>query len=590
MHRHVTLLACTFVMLWTTPRAAGLRGVLQLSDVDPGKSRNDLENKEGKQDVQPFENQLPKPEETGRFISDHSWDAADHLLKGNATRPSVNREIVAVLGSFKFEGPSQEFADSEHDLGEAAGDSVAGPAILMPSAARAQIRAAEQLITNKVHDKEKKKLAKQYLMNVRHGRNQLESATIQTLSTKLAHAQKKIGVMIQVEAEAKQMLADPKAGTDIKFNFGTAGKVDLKIEGWQYADGHKFYAPQGMHASVQACKRFMAEHIDKELVLQAMKKRDAISKQLQLARGRARNLAAKANEASEPKLKKRLGASKEISESSAQKTLNLRQMHEAQEKVKGLQNKYDAADELVLKRQQQALNAASNYVRDADFRAREEELTRRERKLNERETRLRSTTEQLEATAEALKKAHETKLVVDFPAQLAALQTKQKHLIQREQAVKQRETSLAEQAKIMKAKIHAFNTGVAETIENSVNQAPVEANKWNHKAKLRISSEVDDFQHMLTAINDKFSTGHGSKIADQIAKSVTHGVNEIKQIKQKMDNAASKAARDGAASAHRKPDADKDVPAGGLNSVDESTNIDGTLDDGKVQQDGDVEP
>ena len=280
-----------------------------------------------------------------------------------------------MIGTFDLEGTQRLSSDDENssDLGES------GPAILMPQAARVQIRAAQQLLENNLKSTKEKTLAKQYLMDVRTGRNRLESKTIESLSEKLASAQKKEGVLLEIEKEARHMLVDPKVGDPIKFDLGTLGTLKMSIEGWRYADGTKFHAPQGSDASVDSCKRFMSEYIDKGVVMEAMKARDKIRKELDTARQDVEGLAVKYKADPEQNTDDELGSGKEVSQSSAQKTLDMKRLHTAKVKVTRLREKFDAAEDLVAQKQQEALNAATNFVRDANFRAREIELNRRER-------------------------------------------------------------------------------------------------------------------------------------------------------------------------------------------------------------------
>ena len=85
---------------------------------------------------------------------------------------------------------------------------------------------------------------------------------------------------------------------------------------------------------------------------------------------------------------------------------------------------------------------------------------------------LRSATEQLEQTAEALRRARDTDLIVHFPRMQAELRQQKEKLKEKEEDLKKREMSLAEQTRIMKAKVHAFDEGVAKSIEKSVTGGP----------------------------------------------------------------------------------------------------------------------
>lgn len=359
---------------------------------------------------------------------------------------------------------------------------------------------------------------------------------------------------------------------------------------------------------MQACQKFMSEEIDKDLVKHAMMKRDSLRKKMEEAVRKFKDLR-RQFESSPTKGRegeRRLGASKEeISETNAQKMLLSRKVHEQEKMVRKLRDQFDEASELVATRQAKRINAASNFVRDANFRAREEEMTQRETKLNTREVNLESATQQLEATAERLKRARDTELVVNFPRHMEELKVRTETLDKREEEIATREKHLALQAKIMKAKIQAFNAGVAKTIKRSITNAGHQADKWGDTNKVSVSKEVDGFEHMLTTINEKFSTGHGARTADRIAQGVKTGLNDIKEITNGMNKAANAAAEKGvsgeelddeSAAADDDDDdeaddeADPEADADAIDSIKGGVKTEGTLDTSKVTHDADTSP
>merc|ERR1712216_69765 len=186
--------------------------------------------------------------------------------------------------------------------------------------------------------------------------------------------------------------------------------------------------------------------------------------------------------------------------------------------------------------------------------------------------------------------ARDTRMVVEFPKKMEEMKVREEQLDKREEKIRQREKSLALQARVMKAKIQAFNTGVAKTIKKSINNAPTKADSWNQKSKVRIDDEVTGFENMLTTINDKFSTGHGAKVADRIADNVKTGMNEIKEITKGMDKAATRAAEKGTENAKLTKEDEDPKGTEAVDAVRGGVSTDGTLETGKVTHDADTRP
>jgi len=461
--------------------------------------------------------------------------------------PSHDREIAAILGTFEFVASNPEtdpsLSEALLEVGETDGPQ------LLPSAAVAQIRAASQLVGNNIANQKKKAYAQEYLKSVEHGRNRLESETIKTLSTQLQSARKADGRLMQVEATTKSMLANPKVGTTTVLNLGAAGKATLKIEGWKYADGTKFYAPQGDANSVAGCKRFMSEHIDNDLIRKAIRKREMMRNAAENVKAKTREIANKLKAIPSPRDSKTAG---EVSKNEATATM-LKKTLVAQERlIEAKQSQADSADELVDQRRAKALNAAMNYVKDANLNSRELESTARENRLNEKESQLRSASQQLEETAEALKRAHDTRLVENFPIYQAEVKKREQMVRVQEMKLDNREKALNQRARILAAKMKAFESGVQTTITNEMNSAGAQANKGVANIDKGIANDVNAFEGMLSQVNSKFATGKGAQIADKVAtaltkkkamkvKAVRVAAKKVKVVKKAMGKATEKA-------------------------------------------------
>jgi hypothetical protein len=439
-------------------------------------------------------------------------------------------------GPMKKPHPMAKPHPKPHGVPKELGES--GP-VLLPAAARANIRAAERLVDDKIANKKERQFANQYLKDKSKGRGRVQDETVKLLSKRLRIASKADSLLLAEDSKAGGLLADPKIGSVVAFDT-TKHKIELKVEGIRYKSGRLFYAPQGQGYSISGCKRFLARFTDKKLVAAAMRRVSQAKKKLSDAQLKAAELTNKSKIVAKKKPKKQLGASKreELTASKAKKIMLERQAAMQKASVKALKKAVRIAEDLLRKRKRSALQASTKRAQSENLDARELELHAREKRLFDREMELKSATERLEETARNLRNARDSKLVMDFPKRNEQLRLKILAMDAREKRIRKREADLKLKSKIMRAKVAAFNKGVEKSITSSLNGAGASADKWHHNAKLRISDEVKKFQADLGKINRKYATGYGAKMSRVVRKKVNQAVHNEKLIQKDMKTAA----------------------------------------------------